>query len=122
MWSPLTSGMTSGTSDCMRSALELETTAQPGVGKLRLQFAGDRGIERGENNLGSAVGLGGRDGHIGDEGGDGGLQSPARRFRIGPALGAIGGGKPGDLEPRMVFQHLDKTLPDDAGGTENSYR
>src|SRR3984957_6209632 len=29
MWSPLTSGMTKGTSDCMRKALELETTAQP---------------------------------------------------------------------------------------------
>src|ERR1700690_3628961 len=29
MWSPLTSGITSGTSDCMRKALELETTAQP---------------------------------------------------------------------------------------------
>src|SRR5208282_3684498 len=29
MWSPLTSGITRGTSDCMRKALELETTAQP---------------------------------------------------------------------------------------------
>src|SRR5208282_3385028 len=29
MWSPLTSGSTSGTSACMRNALELETTAQP---------------------------------------------------------------------------------------------
>src|SRR5258707_9800707 len=29
MCPPLTSGITSGTSDCMRSALEFETTAQP---------------------------------------------------------------------------------------------
>src|SRR5712691_2315069 len=29
MWPALTSGMTKGTSDCMRSALEFETTAQP---------------------------------------------------------------------------------------------
>src|SRR5208282_6167753 len=29
MWSPLTSGITRGTSACMRKALELETTAQP---------------------------------------------------------------------------------------------
>src|SRR6202162_2080823 len=29
MWSLLTSGITSGTSACMRKALELETTAQP---------------------------------------------------------------------------------------------
>src|ERR1022692_3849455 len=29
MWSPLTSGITRGTSVCMRKALELETTAQP---------------------------------------------------------------------------------------------
>src|SRR5438270_5579856 len=30
---PLTSGITSGTSDCMRSALEFETTAQPASAK-----------------------------------------------------------------------------------------
>src|ERR1022692_3667423 len=29
MWSPLTSGITRGTSACMRKALELETTAHP---------------------------------------------------------------------------------------------
>src|SRR5208282_6677813 len=29
IWSPLTSGITSGTSACMRRALELEMTAQP---------------------------------------------------------------------------------------------
>ncbi len=33
MWPPLTSGMTSGTSSCMRSALEFETTAQPASAK-----------------------------------------------------------------------------------------
>ena len=32
-WSALTSGMTSGTSSCMRSALELETTAHPASAK-----------------------------------------------------------------------------------------
>src|SRR5450631_2968578 len=33
MWSPLTSGMTRGTSSCMRSALEFETTAHPASAK-----------------------------------------------------------------------------------------
>src|SRR5580704_4570306 len=33
MWSGLTSGITSGTSRCIRSALELVTTAQPAAAK-----------------------------------------------------------------------------------------
>src|ERR1700726_299117 len=33
MWSAFTSGITSGTSDCIRNALELEITAQPASAK-----------------------------------------------------------------------------------------
>ena len=93
-----------------------------GVGELRLQFAGDRGIERGENNSWGAFGLGGRNRHFGDVRGDGSFQTPARSLGIGPAFRTVGGGQPCHFKPRVMFEHLDKSLPDDAGGTENSYR
>ena len=93
-----------------------------GVCELRLQFAGDRGIEGGEDNFRRAFGLGGRNRHLGDVRGDGSFQTPARGFGIRPAFGTIGSGKPCDFEPRMMLQHLNEALADDAGGTEDSYR
>ncbi len=56
------------------------------VGELRFQFAGDRGIERGEDNLRCARGLGGRNRHLRHGSGDGSFQTPARRFSIRPPL------------------------------------
>ena len=44
-----------------------------GVGEPWLQFAGDRSIERGENNLWRTFGLGRRNRHLGDVGRDGRL-------------------------------------------------
>ena len=42
---------------------------------------------------------------------------------IGVALtrGALRGGKPRYLEPRMMLQELDKPLPDHAGRAQNAY-
>ena len=93
-----------------------------GGGELRLQFAGDRGIEGGEDNFRRAFGLGGRNRHLGDVGRDGSFQTPARGFGIGPAFRTVGCGQPRHFKPRMMFQHLDESLPDDARGAENSYR
>jgi hypothetical protein len=94
----------------MRKALELEITAR------------DRGIESGENNFGRTVGLGRRHRHFGNRIGNGSLQPPARRFRVRASFGTIGGRQPRHFKPRVIFEHLDKSLPDDARGTENSYR
>ena len=75
----------------------------PGIGELRLQFASDGGIERGEDNSWGAVGLGGRNCHVGDPGGNYSFQSPARGFGIRTALGSIGSGEPCHLKPWMML-------------------
>ena len=92
------------------------------VGKARLEFGGDRGIERGEDHLGRAIGCGRRNLHFGDGGWDRCLEAPARGVRIGLAFGAVGSGQPCHLEPRVVLEHLDKSLSYDAGGAQDSYR
>src|ERR1019366_3025996 len=88
----------------------------PGGGELRLQFTSDRGIEGGEDNFRGAFGLGGNYGHFGDVGGDGGFQTPAGGFGVGAAFRTVGRGQPRDREPRVMFEHLNKSLPDDARG------
>ena len=106
----------------MRNALELETTAQPAAANCG---SSSRAIEESRAAkiiFGAPCGLGGRNRHLGDVGGDGSFQTPARGFGIRPAFRPIGSGKPCDFEPRMMLQHLNKSLADDAGGTENSYR
>ena len=106
----------------MRKCARIGNDRAAGIGKLRFEFARDSGIEGGKDNLGRAVGLGGRNRHPGDVRRDRGLQPPARRFGVRTAFGAIGGREPRHFKPRMMLQHLDKALADDAGGTENSYR
>ena len=81
-----------------------------------------RGVERGEDNFGRALRRGRGDGHFCDAGGDRSFETPAGGFGVGAAFGAVGGGEPRDLEPGVVFERLNETLTDDAGGTEDSYR
>ncbi len=69
-----------------------------------------------------ACGLGGRNRHFGDVRGDSSFQAPARSFSVRPTFRTVGRGEPCDFEPRMTTQHLDETLADDAGCTEDSYR
>src|ERR1035437_7136580 len=52
MWSPLTSGITRGTSACMRSALELETTAQPAAADCGAGSRAGAGSRGGGENFG----------------------------------------------------------------------
>src|SRR5579872_388164 len=92
-----------------------------GVGKARLEFGGDRGIERGKDDFGSAFWCGGRNLHLPDGRRNRCFEAPARGVRIDLAFGAVGGGQPCHLEPRMVLQHLDKSLTNDASGAKNTY-
>ena len=94
-----------------------------GVGKLRLQFAGDGGIQSGENNLRARLrAWRERSVIFAIVGRDGGFQTPARSFGISSAFRTVGRRQPRHFKPRVMLEHLDKSLPDDARGTENSYR
>src|SRR5256885_9386444 len=43
----------------------------------------------------------------------------ADSLMINSACGFLGGGKSGNLEPRMIFQHSDELLPDHSGRAQN---
>ena len=78
-----------------------------GVGKARLHFAGDGGVERGEDDLGRAFGLGRGDGHVGDALGQRRVEAPLGGLAIGLAAGAVAGREPRDLETRDGSQAVE---------------
>ena len=93
-----------------------------GGGKLRFQFPGNRGIERGKDDFRRTFGFGGRNLHPGDvarvwQSSDASVQLPHRAV-----LPSDRKPRATHFKPRVMFQHLDESLADDAGGTENSYR
>jgi len=54
-----------------------------GVGKARLEFPGDGGIECGKDDLGGALWIGRCDNHFGDAVGQRSVEAPLSRFSIG---------------------------------------
>src|SRR6185503_20992723 len=92
------------------------------LGKAWLEFRGDAGVQSGKNDFGSIFRPSWGNDHLGDILRNGCLQTPARRLRVGLAFGAVRGRHPRHFKPRVMLQQLDKPLPDDAGGTENTYR
>ena len=91
-----------------------------GVGEPGLHFAGEGGVDGGEDNLGRTRGIGGLDGHFGDALGERGVETPLCSFAVGFPAGAVAGGEPGDLEPWVVFKQLNVTLADHSGGAEDA--
>src|SRR5256886_4428691 len=62
------------------------------VGKLRLEFGGNRGVERSKNHFWGAVRLSRRDLHLRYARGNGRFQLPARRLAVRATLRTIGRG------------------------------
>ena len=91
-----------------------------GVGEFRFHFAGDGGVERGENDLRGAFGLGGRDGHTRDAVGKRSVEAPLGGFAVGLAAGTVAGCQPGDLKPGMVFEQLNEALAHHSGRAEDA--
>ena len=91
-----------------------------GRGKLRLHLAGDVGVERGEDDLRRAIGLGRRNGHARDALGQGSVEAPLGGVAVLLAAGAVAGRKPRDLEPRMVLEQLDEALADHTGRAKDA--
>ena len=92
-----------------------------GVGEFRLQFAGDGGVEGGEDD--SWARLRARPAttrHARDALGQRRVETPLGGFAIGLAAGAVAGREPGDLEPGVVFEQLDEALADHSGGAEDA--
>src|SRR6202035_5193762 len=92
------------------------------VGEAGFQFSSDGRVKSGENYFGRAFRSGWRDGHGGDRGRNWRFEAPARGFGVVLALGTVGSGQPCHFEPRVVLQHLNKSLTDDTGGAENADR
>ena len=93
-----------------------------GLGEAGLEFGGDRGVERGEDDFGRAFRCGRRNLHCGHGLRNWSLQAPAGRVCVNLAFGSVRGRQPGDFEPGMVLQHLDESLSDNAGRAENADR
>ncbi len=98
----------------------METTAAAGVGEFGLHFAGDGGVEGGEDDFRCAGRICRRNGHARDPLWERGVESPFSGFAVELPAGAVTGGEPGDFEPRMVFEELNETLADHSGRAEDA--
>ena len=114
--------MTSGTFSLHAKGAGVADHGATGGGKLRLQFARDARIQRGEDDPRRAFGRGVRDRHLAHALGDGRLQTPAHGVAIGLSGGAVGGRQPRHFEPGMGFEQLDEALADNSGSAKNSDR
>ena len=97
-------------------------TAQPASAKRGSSLRGNPESSAAKITFGAPSGFAGDNYHSRNTGGNRCLQTPARGLRIRTAFGPVRSRQPRDFEPWVMLQHLDKALPDDAGGTQNSYR
>ena len=70
--------------------------------------------------FGRALGIGRRQGHLGDALGQRRIQPPLGSIAIGLAARPVTGRQPGDLKPRMVFKQLNIALTDHSGRAQNA--
>ncbi len=116
----MTSGITSGTSACMRKALELEITAQPAAANCGSSSRAMSVSSAAKMMPGRAFRSRGRNHHRGNAAGERSVQLPARGFAVGFAAGFVAGGEPRDFKPRVPFEQLDEALTDDSGSAKNA--
>ena len=105
----------------MRWLRELETTTWPACGEGALDFGGDAGIHRGEQQPRRVARLAFFDREAGDRVRRAAGEVPRHGVLILLAGGAVAGSQPLEVEPRVPLQELDEMLAHHAGGAENAY-
>src|SRR5712691_4551601 len=91
-----------------------------GTSEILFGGTGDGGIEGGENEVAVERGIETFHDEIASFCWDGHVEMPANGFGVGLAGRTLGGGNFGEVEPRMIAEHLNEPLADDAGGAEDS--
>src|SRR5216683_3783341 len=91
-----------------------------GAGEIFFGGAGNRRIERGENEVAIEIGFEPLDDESAGGIGDRRFEMPLDRFSVGPAGRTLGGSDFGEGKPRMIGQQIHEALADDARGAQDA--
>src|SRR6266571_5123362 len=91
-----------------------------GAGEIFFGGAGDRRIERGENEVAIEIGLEPLDDESAGGLGDRRFEMPLDGFGVGFAGRTLGGSDFGEGKPRMIGQQIHEALADDARGAQDA--